>query len=296
MTGSAGEAEKLHRRTMRLIVTGIAALLGSGIIISLVQSNVQEWAKANNQDQYLVKYAGPIMDSLAQVTQSTTFLAAAWAIIGGAVVLWVDYALRGRAAKKKQQEPPQGDTPSNLAISSRMVVRPPPATSPLLVPGRFYSTAEKERIVDTMNLIQQGLNNTGRKMMWEAEKVSSNPGHHDELDQSIERMRAVYAEAEKLSGDLEKVRNESHSYPVDFAVLLAAKPVYYDEFQRAVYDYSNALYVYRHLLPVSGEHRGALSKTLDSEKRHLSRAKHFLEKWMDECDEQMRGARSLLEK
>jgi hypothetical protein len=109
-------------------------------------------------------------------------------------------------------------------------------------------------------------------------------------------MRAVSAETEKLSSDLEKVRNESHSYPVDFAGLLAAKPVYYDEFQRAVYDYSNALYVYRHLLPVSGEHRGALAKTLDSEKRHLSRAMHFFEKWMDECDERMRDARRSLEK
>jgi len=201
-----------------------------------------------------------------------------------------------KAAKKKQKEPIQGDTPPNLVVSSSLVVRPPPATSPLLVPGRFYSTAEKERTVDTMNLIQQGFNNAGRKMMWEAEKVSSNPGHHDELDESIERMRVVYAELEKLSGDLERIRNESHSYPVDFAVLLAAKPVYYDEFQCAVFDYSNALSAYRLFLSDSGKHRGMPAKVVDSEKRHLLRAKHFFEKWMDECDEQMRNARRLLEK
>lgn len=195
-----------------------------------------------------------------------------------------------------KSKPTPGGTPSNLIISSGMVLRSPPATSPLLVPGRFYSTAEKERIVDTMNLIQQGFNIAGRKMMWEAEKISSNPGHHDELDKSIERMRVVYAELEKLSGDLERVRNESRSYPVDFAVLLAAKPVYYDEFQRSVYDYSNALSAYRHFLSDAGEHRGTLAKVVDSEKRHLLRAKHFFEKWMDECDEQMRNARRLLEK
>ena len=136
--------------------------------------------------------------------------------------------------------------------------------------------------------------------MWEAEKVASNPGHNDELDKSIERIRAVYTEAEQLNIDFDKIRDESHSYPVDFAVLLAAKPVYSDEFQRAVYDYSNALYVYRHVFPLLldslGKHRGALAKVVDSEKRHLLRAKHHFEKWMDECDEEIRAARRSLEK
>ena len=170
-----------------------------------------------------------------------------------------------------------------------------PAATPLISPERFYSRAEKERIVDTMNLIQQGFR-AGRNMMWEAEKVSSNPGHNHELDKSIERMKSVYTEVEKLNIDLDKIRNESHSYPVNFAVLLAAKPVYSDEFQRAVYDYSNALTAFRHCITNSGEHRGTLAKVVDSEKRHLSRAKHHFEKWMDECDEHMRTARRSLEK
>jgi len=97
----AGEEEKerLRRRAMRLIVTGIAALLGTGGVMSLVQSNVQEWAKANNQDQYLVKYASPIMDRVADFAKSAFFLPVTCAIIGGAVFLWLDYALRQRTKK-----------------------------------------------------------------------------------------------------------------------------------------------------------------------------------------------------
>jgi len=187
--------------------------------------------------------------------------------------------------------------PSDEATSkvNQRVVRPTAANS-LVSPERFYSRAEKERIVDTMNSIQQGFANIGRKMMLDAAKISSNPGQNEELDKSIEKMRAVHSEGEQLSGVLEKIRNESQSYPVDFAVLLAAKPVYFDEFQRAVYDYSNALSAYRHFLSDSGEHKGTLAKVVDSSKRHLSRAQHFLGKWMDECDEQMREARRLLEK
>jgi hypothetical protein len=60
-------------------------------------------------------------------------------------------------------EPTKPDTRARRATST------PPATT-LISPDRFYSRAEKERIVDAMNLIQQGFANVGRKMMWEAEK------------------------------------------------------------------------------------------------------------------------------
>ena len=88
--------DRFYRRLVRLAMTGLAGLLGSGVILGVVQSNVQEWAKANKQDQYLVKYAGPILEGLAQITQSPTFLAIAWAGIGGAAILWIDYAIRRR--------------------------------------------------------------------------------------------------------------------------------------------------------------------------------------------------------
>lgn len=202
-----------------------------------------------------------------------------------------------RAWRGTHHEPEMKEAPTPLLpaarTSSAFVLSPPPAST-LISPERFYSRAEKERIVDTMNFIQERFTN-GREMMWEAQKVASNPGHNDELDNSIARIQTVQTGMEKLNIDLDKIRNESRSYPVDFAVLLAAKPVYSEEFERVVYDYSNALYVYRHLLP-EGEHRGAVAKVVDSEKRHLLRAKHHFEKWMDECDEQIRAARRSLEK
>ncbi|MET4216324.1 hypothetical protein ACVWWG_008724 [Bradyrhizobium sp. LB7.2] len=196
---------------------------------------------------------------------------------------------------KAQATAATATAPKPKADSAVIVLSKPPDESSLLVPGRFYSTAEKERIVDTMNLIQQRFNSV-RRVMYDAEKIASNPGQNEEIDRSINKLRAVYVGVEEVSNDLEKVRNESHSYPVDFAVLLAAKPVYYDEFQRAISDYSNALIVYRRFLTDTGENRGTLAQNLDSSKRHLSRAKFSLEKWLGECDEQMRGARRLLEK
>src|SRR4051794_10254119 len=108
-------------------------------------------------------------------------------------------------------------------------------------------------------------------------------------------MRAIYEDAERLSIKLENVRNEAYKSPADFSVLLASKPVYYDDFQRALYDYSNALTVYRYFVSDSNEeHRGSLAKVVDSERRHLLRAKYGLEKWIDGCIEEMRTARRLL--
>jgi hypothetical protein len=84
---------------MRYALTGLAAVLGSGFILGLVQANVQEWAKANAQDQYLVRYAGLVVDRLAELTQSSAFFAIAWAVIGAAAILWIDYAVRRRTKK-----------------------------------------------------------------------------------------------------------------------------------------------------------------------------------------------------
>jgi len=93
------ETERFHRQVLRYVMTGLAAVLGSGVILGLVQANVQEWAKANSQDQYIVKYARPIVDRLAELTQSSAFFAIAWAVIGGAAILWIDYTIRRRTKK-----------------------------------------------------------------------------------------------------------------------------------------------------------------------------------------------------
>jgi hypothetical protein len=100
-TENPSEAERLHRRMMRYCLTGLAAILGSGVALGLVQANVQEWARANNQDQYLVRYVGLTMNSgLAEITQSMAFQAVAWAVIGAAIAVWIDFAIR-RWSKNK---------------------------------------------------------------------------------------------------------------------------------------------------------------------------------------------------
>lgn len=282
------EREKPYRSVARLALTGLAAVLGSGIILGVVQANVQEWAKATGQDQYLVRYVGPIIDSLAGMTQSPIFLAIAWGIIGGASALWLDYALR-RRAKIGDQRPAQGGSPSKLVISSAMVTSPPVA-SPLIVSGRFYSRAEKERIVDTMGFIQDRFRNVGFSMVHEMREISDRQRHIN-LDESIERARNILDNAKRLGDELDKIRNESRSFALDFALLLAAKPVAYDGFMEAVSSYSNMIFVYQHLLPVARDYKAELQQALDSEHRHLSRASHQFEQWMEECDRKMAEAR-----
>lgn len=85
--------------TRRYIVTACAFLFVTCLLGGLLQANVQEWAKATGQDQYLVRYAGVFVSKLADLTQSTAFLAIAWSFIGGASFLWIDYALRRRTKK-----------------------------------------------------------------------------------------------------------------------------------------------------------------------------------------------------
>lgn len=80
----------------RYIVTVFAFIFISCLLGGWLQANVQEWAKASGQDQYLVKYAGPAMDKLEELTRNSLFLAIAWSVIGGSLILWLDYALRRR--------------------------------------------------------------------------------------------------------------------------------------------------------------------------------------------------------
>lgn len=79
-----------RRHFTRLALTALAAVLGSGVILGLVQANVQEWAKASGNDQYLVKYTGPAMDRLAAFTSSGPFVFITAMIVGGALFLWAD--------------------------------------------------------------------------------------------------------------------------------------------------------------------------------------------------------------
>jgi hypothetical protein len=80
----------------RYILTACAFIFVTCLLGGWLQANVQEWAKASGQDQYLVRYVGPTMSRLVEITETPLFLAIAWSVIGGSLILWIDYALRKR--------------------------------------------------------------------------------------------------------------------------------------------------------------------------------------------------------
>jgi hypothetical protein len=84
----------LRKHLTRLVLTALAAVLGSGVVLGIVQANVQEWAKASGNDQYLVKYSGPTLDRLAEITSSGPFVFVTAMLIGGALSLWADTFVR----------------------------------------------------------------------------------------------------------------------------------------------------------------------------------------------------------
>jgi hypothetical protein len=84
----------LRKHLPRLVLTALAAVLGSGVVLGIVQANVQEWAKASGNDQYLVKYSGPTMVRLAEITSSGPFVFFTAMLIGGALSLWADTFVR----------------------------------------------------------------------------------------------------------------------------------------------------------------------------------------------------------
>lgn len=275
----------------RYLLTGCAFIFGSCMLGGWLQANVQEWAKASGQDQYLVGLAGPLMARLADVAQSQVLIAIGWASIGGAVILWLDYTLR-RIGKKSVSRSTAPGVPSQLAISSPSGPRRSPAASPLVVPNRFYSRAEKEGIVDTMNLIQERFSGVGSKIVREAREISATFKLIG-LDDEFERMRAVCVEADRLGDEFETIRNGRH--PLDFAVLLAAKPVRCDGFRHALHDYLNALDLRRSLLPVAGKYGGKLLTMMENEKRHLLQAVHLFEEWMQDCERAITEVRRSIE-
>lgn len=78
----------------RIVLAVLSFVLLGGVVQSLIQANVQEWAKANGYDQLLSIYAGPAMASLAAATQSVTFLMIAVAVLSAALYSWSDYLVR----------------------------------------------------------------------------------------------------------------------------------------------------------------------------------------------------------
>jgi hypothetical protein len=87
------------------------------------QANVQEWAKAKGQDQYLVKFAELAVNWLAAVSQSAWFQATAAFFIGGAIFLWTEHWVRAWVNKVPQ--------PRLDELAEARKVQSPPSVAPI---------------------------------------------------------------------------------------------------------------------------------------------------------------------
>jgi hypothetical protein len=87
----------------RWIISGVAFVLGTCAVGGWIQANVQEWAKATGQDQYLVMLAqyfaepGSAITAVAAIVRSDWFVGSALFSTGFAIALWVEYLFRRRA-------------------------------------------------------------------------------------------------------------------------------------------------------------------------------------------------------
>jgi hypothetical protein len=86
------------RSAFRYLVSFIALVLGTGTLSPIIQANWQAWAQKTGNDQYFLKFGGPIMNRLVELTGSGWFIFAAGFFVGGAACLWIDRLLRRQPA------------------------------------------------------------------------------------------------------------------------------------------------------------------------------------------------------
>ena len=83
------------RRNSRWILTILAGLFGAGFLSPLVQSWLQRWPEPHSHPLPLT-YLTPAISKLADMSQTADFVFVTGFFIGGALLLWVDHALRRR--------------------------------------------------------------------------------------------------------------------------------------------------------------------------------------------------------
>lgn len=82
------------RISRRTIITLLGSAAATGIVVPIIQANVQEWAKAQGYDQFMVKYSEPTIASLIEIMQSPLFIVGAAVLMGGALWSWTDHVFR----------------------------------------------------------------------------------------------------------------------------------------------------------------------------------------------------------
>ena len=78
----------------RYALTVFAFVFVTCLIGGLFQANVQEWAKATGNDQWMVQYAGVAIASLAATARTSWFIALTAFLVGGSLFLWTGYFLQ----------------------------------------------------------------------------------------------------------------------------------------------------------------------------------------------------------
>lgn len=103
----------MTHRVPKGLLAFVTFILGTAFLIPIIEANVQEWARTNKYDQYLLG-EGPGLSTLASFTQSPWFTFFLGFFIGGTTLLWLDYWLRG-SGKTASNVAPVADGHATLA-------------------------------------------------------------------------------------------------------------------------------------------------------------------------------------
>jgi hypothetical protein len=112
------------RDWFRTIISVLAFILGTGTLLPLVEANWHEWARTTGNDQYIIRFAEPIMAGVVGFAQTGWFIFAAGFFVGGAVCLWLEFLVRHQSptAVPSKAPAPKLDHALHLVSSTGMNV------------------------------------------------------------------------------------------------------------------------------------------------------------------------------
>jgi hypothetical protein len=86
-------------RTARLALAAFALCVGTASVVPLVHSHLRQWVEARGHQLAVFERVDPAVARLAEASETTAFLFITGFLIGGALLVWVDYGLRQRTRK-----------------------------------------------------------------------------------------------------------------------------------------------------------------------------------------------------
>lgn len=106
------------RNWFRSVISILAFILGTATLLPLVEANWHEWARTTGNDQYIVRFAEPIMARLLEFAQTGWFVFAAGFFVGGAVCLWLEHLVRHQPPTATVRQVPALDLAHALHLVS----------------------------------------------------------------------------------------------------------------------------------------------------------------------------------